>query len=281
MNNLLIKLIRKLDTWYFQRDKINKKKLKMYLNKYHNNSYCERNEKVKSISIVMPCYNHANYLSTALNSITKQTRLPDEVICIDDCSTDVTFEVLSNFYNNYSKEINIIIKRNKKNIGQSASINLGVSHANSELIMILNDDDYLMHDAIEHTLDIFNLEKDIYLLGSKSIYIYSEEHFRNLKKFTFDLTESNKYLIRKIMPENVFNFIDGREIDMMHSSCSFLKIAWEVVGGYIPNRKKRVILFSDRDFQLRVNSIFPIAILENAALAFWRINSSVDQGIFS
>lgn len=68
---------------------------------------------------------------------------------------------------------------------------------------------------------------------------------------------------------------------MSHSGLSFLKIAWETVGGYIPKIKNRVIMFSDRDFQLRVNSVYPIAIIENAALSFWRINSSVDQGLFS
>lgn len=147
--------------------------------------------------------------------------------------------------------------------------------------MILNDDDYLMHDAIEHTLNIFNSNKDIYLLGSKSLYIYRQEHFENLKKLTFGTLEKNKFLIRKIYPNDVNKYITGREIDMAHSSSSFLKIAWEAVGGYIPDIKKRVIMFSDRDFQLRVSSVFPIAIIENAALTFWRINSSVDQGIFS
>lgn len=280
MNKVVTKIFRKLDTWYFERDRINKKLLKKkYI--YHNKSFKLRNAEISSISIVVPCYNHSKYLTDALNSIIKQTRKPDEIIIIDDSSNDKTPMILNEFYSKYLNNNKIVIKRNKNNIGQSASINLGVSLASSELIMILNDDDYLMHDAIEHTLNIYNTNQDIYLLGSKSFYIYNEVHFNNLKKFTFSSLEKDEYILKKSFPEEVQNYVSGREIDMSHSSSSFLKYAWETVDGYIPNIHSRIIKYSDRDFQLRVNSIFPIAILENAALAFWRINSSVDQGLFS
>lgn len=275
------KVLRYLDKIIFQRDRVDIDKLKKYKYGLENKKLVMRPELIKNISVIVPCYNHSKYLNDALNSIINQTRLPDEIILIDDNSQDSTFEELKKFYDKHSKTTNIVIRRNKSNLGQCATINIGVASASSNLIMILNDDDYLMHDAVEHTLKIFNDNNDIYLLGSKSLYVYRQEHFANLKKLTFDSIENRHFLIRKIYPEEVEKFVTGREIDMAHSGSSFLKIAWETVGGYISKLNKRVIMYSDRDFQLRVNSVFPIAIIENAAFTFWRINSSVDAGIYS
>lgn len=277
---IIKKILRRADRIIFKRDRINLKKLIDYQEDYKNNLKT-RPKEINTVSVIIPCYNHSKYLVDALNSVMYQTRVPDEIVLIDDNSTDNTFEILKNFYTEHNAKFNIVLKKNTTNMGQCFTINKGVTLANSELIMILNDDDYLMHDAIENTLKIFNQENDIYLLGSKSIYVYRQEHFENLNKFTFGSLNKNEFIIRKIFPFEVEKFITGREIDMAHSGSSFLKVAWETVGGYISKINRRVIIFSDRDFQLRVNSAYPIAIVENAAFAFWRINSSVDQGVFS
>lgn len=278
---LIKKIYRKIDNIIFKRDKINIGKLIKYQKIYNNRKKTRNKKEINTISVIIPCYNHAQYLPFALNSIMNQTRTPDELILIDDSSKDKTFEILLNYVEKYNKQINIILRKNDANLGQSATINVAVSLASSELVMILNDDDYLMHDAIKHTLRIFNTNHDIYLLGSKSLYIYRQEHFLNMKKETFGSLENDQFLLRKVLPSEINKFVTGSEIDMSHSGSSFLKIAWETVGGYIPKINKRVIMYSDRDFQIRVNSVFPIAIVENAAFAFWRINSSVDAGIFT
>jgi GT2 family glycosyltransferase len=280
-NSLFKKVFRKIDTWYFKRNLINQNRLNGYLSAFQNKSNLTRPDLISTIAIVVPCYNHLKFIELALQSIILQSRKPNEIILMDDFSIDQTPERITEFYNKYSKTFNIIIQRNEKNIGQSESINLGISIAKSELIMILNDDDYLMHDAVEKTIHYFNQEKNIFLLGSKAVYIYNNEYLINHKKKIFDSLNDDKLVMRKSYPENVTTFTSGREIDMCHSASSFLKVAWEAVGGYYSDKNKRVIIYSDRDFQLRVNSIFPIGILDDAAFAFWRINSSVDGGLFS
>jgi hypothetical protein len=66
---------------------------------------------------------------------------------------------------------------------------------------------------------------------------------------------------------------------MCHSGQSFLRCAWEKVEGYYP-KDKRVVSFSDRDFQLRVNYFFDVGVLDYS-LAFIRGGSSVDAGLNS
>jgi hypothetical protein len=56
------------------------------------------------------------------------------------------------------------------------------------------------------------------------------------------------------------------------SGCSFLKSAWEAVGGFY-SFKKRVCSYDDRDFQMRVSALFDVAVIQEP-LTFYRINSS-------
>lgn len=107
VESLLKKILRKIDKIIFKRDRVNHKLLKIYQNNYHEKVKV-RPERIKSISVIVPCYNHSKYLKDALNSILNQTRLPDEVILIDDNSTDSTLQVLQRFSEDYKKTINII-----------------------------------------------------------------------------------------------------------------------------------------------------------------------------
>jgi hypothetical protein len=68
---------------------------------------------------------------------------------------------------------------------------------------------------------------------------------------------------------------------MTHSGSCFFKVAWEAVGGYQAVKAKRVVPFSDRDFQLRINAVWPVAVAYETPLTLWREGSSVDAGINS
>ncbi|MDI6704410.1 MAG: glycosyltransferase family A protein [bacterium] len=53
--------------------------------------------KSKSISVVIPCYNYGHFLGEAIESVLIQTRKPNEILVLDDGSTDNTFEVASQY----------------------------------------------------------------------------------------------------------------------------------------------------------------------------------------
>jgi hypothetical protein len=147
--------------------------------------------------------------------------------------------------------------------------------------MVLNDDDYLMHDAVERMESLFAENRSLQLIGTKCVYFYNDDYLRNHRKLVTDSLLSTTLNLRVSQPSDVLGFHTGEEIDMSHSGCTFTKEAWRVVGGYRPAWRERVVMPADRDFQIRVNALFPIAVVENAAFAFWRVNSSVDQGLFS
>ncbi len=69
------------------------------------------------LTTLIPCYNHAKTIKQVLNSIINQSYLPDELIIVNDCSTDNSQEVIDSFYEEHKVKINIKIFINKKNQG--------------------------------------------------------------------------------------------------------------------------------------------------------------------
>lgn len=232
-----------------------------------------------SLSIVVPCFGHAAYLPDTLESIVAQTRRPDEVVFVDDGSPDDTAEILQAFSASHRDRAGerFVLLTNEANVGQAASLNRGISAASSELIMILNDDDYLMHDAVEAMMALFEQHRDVALIGAHSIHFAGHEALVGAPK------QSTAYAVPALplvlhRPEDVSRYRNYIDLNMTHSGSCFRKVAWEAVGGYCVDKTRRIVPFSDRDFQLRVNAMWPVAVADKTPFSFWRNDSSVDAG---
>jgi GT2 family glycosyltransferase len=222
------------------------------------------------------------YLPEMLASIAAQTRPPDEVIFVDDSSPDGSRDVLGAFIANRQgvagRRLDLII--NDRNMGQSASLNRGVAAASSDLIMILNDDDYLMHDAVETMLALFGRYRGVALIGANHVSFAGHEVLANAPKMSVDQVPSGRRSVIR-GPEQVKGYRLADDLSMTHSGLCFLKVAWEAVGGYRADKQQRVVSSSDRDFQIRVNALFPVVAALDIPLAFWRNDSSVDGDLLS
>jgi glycosyltransferase involved in cell wall biosynthesis len=118
-----------------------------------------------SISIIIPAYNVEKYLKAAMDSIKEQSELPDEVILIDDGSTDRTLKVAKAFEFPVPYQVVSI-----ENGGQGNARNLGVSLASSEYVHFFDSDDLLTKNFISSIKDQIRHNKcpDIILFSGKS-----------------------------------------------------------------------------------------------------------------
>lgn len=235
-----------------------------------------------TLSLVVPCFRHAEHLPDLLDSIVAQTRPADEVIFVDDASPDSTNDVLTAFVATRPglDETRYVILVNERNLGQAASLNRAIAAATSELVMVANDDDYLMHDAIESMLALFAQNRGVALIGAHCIYFAGHEALVAAPKLTGAYGPPGMPLVIH-RPEDVSGYRHYNDLNMTHSSCSYFKTAWEAVGGYRADKKSRVVPFSDRDFQLRVNAVWPVAVAYETPFSLWRTDASVDQGLNS
>lgn len=99
------------------------------------------------VSVIIPTFNNAQYIQTAINSVLIQN-VSYEIIVVDDCSNDGTDNVIKEYCN--LKNFHYI--RNKKNLGVAESRNIGVRKAVGYYIAFLDADDYWLYNKLEKQL---------------------------------------------------------------------------------------------------------------------------------
>jgi glycosyltransferase involved in cell wall biosynthesis len=111
----------------------------------------------KTISVIIPTYNYAQYLDDAVNSALSQTLPPKEVIVVDDGSTDNTESVLRMFGDKirYFKQ---------ENAGVSAARNRGFGESTGDFIAFFDADDIWELDKLEKQLTVFDMDHEIGLV---------------------------------------------------------------------------------------------------------------------
>ncbi len=95
-----------------------------------------------NLSIIMPVYNAEKYLNKCLDSFLKYLTVNDELIIINDCSTDESLKIIKN-YQNENVDKNIVLINNDKNIGAGLSRNKALEIANGKYIGFIDADDYV------------------------------------------------------------------------------------------------------------------------------------------
>ncbi|CDR34636.1 glycosyltransferase family 2 protein [Criblamydia sequanensis] len=94
------------------------------------------------ISVVIPCFNAGNYLLEALESVSRQTFLPKEIIVIDDGSTDDSIKKAKSSYPS-------VIFYHQSNKGPGSARNLGALNSKSEALCFLDADDLFEKTKLE------------------------------------------------------------------------------------------------------------------------------------
>ena len=97
------------------------------------------------VSIIMPSYNTAKFISETIDSVLMQTYTNWELIIVDDCSTDNTDEVVKSFLS----DDRIKYIKNEKNSGAAFSRNRALREANGKWIAFLDSDDLWHPEKLE------------------------------------------------------------------------------------------------------------------------------------
>lgn len=103
------------------------------------------------VSIIMGTYNSAPYVEAAIHSALNQSISNIEIIAVDDCSTDDTFEIVQRMAEQDSR---IKPYRMSANGGPGASRNVAVSHAVGTWVAVQDSDDLMHPRRLERMLDI-------------------------------------------------------------------------------------------------------------------------------
>ncbi|MDE1798481.1 MAG: glycosyltransferase family 2 protein, partial [Candidatus Micrarchaeota archaeon] len=99
------------------------------------------------ISVVIPSHNYARFLPQLLTSLARQGRKPAEIIVVDNGSSDGTGALLARLWKTSPIPLRMIIQR--QSIGRPRARNEGIAAARSELVFLIDADDWAAPDALE------------------------------------------------------------------------------------------------------------------------------------
>lgn len=123
------------------------------------------------VSIIVPCYNHADYLQQRLRSIIEQTYVNIEIILLDDCSNDGSQDILRTFADEHPHITTLIV--NQANSGQPfGQWARGLQAAKGELVWIAESDDFCAQNFLAELVPQFN-NRGVMLALGRTLFVDS------------------------------------------------------------------------------------------------------------
>ena len=149
-------------------------------------------------SVIIPNYNYGHFIAGAIQSVLNQTISVDEIIIVDDGSTDNSRDVIESFGHR-------VISVFQTNQGQAAAISAGFSRASGDIIFLLDSDDFFMPNKIE-------IIKKLYEENEKAQWIFHDllivnnNTIPNLSNEVLDMQKISHIDERKSMERGKINY---------------------------------------------------------------------------
>ncbi len=178
----------------------------------------------KKISIIIPCYNDADFIEASVQSALNQTYENKEIIVVDDGSDQKTKAVLKSL----EPKITLLIVQENK--GTSAARNAGIEVATGEYILVLDSDDYFKPEFCGRAVQVFINKPDV-----KIVTCYANWFNDN----SYQIFKPRGGLFENILLNNI-----------AMGSSMFKKIDWKTVEGY---DEKMIKGFEDWEFYIRLH----------------------------
>ncbi|WP_165775197.1 glycosyltransferase family 2 protein [Mameliella alba] len=191
------------------------------------------------LSVVVPLYNKRAFIGRALASIAAQEVQPEEVIVVDDGSTDGSAEVVSDF-----KGLPIRLIR-QQNAGVSVARNRGIAYARCDWVAFLDADDEYLPGAIKSMRDARDMYPGASVVFGRSVHgvpepAMSAQHY-------------------ELVPD-YFDYLLGKGAHEMHSSSVLVrKAAIEAAGLFPPG----ICIGEDTDTWMRLGCLFSLVRIDS------------------
>jgi glycosyltransferase involved in cell wall biosynthesis len=209
------------------------------------------------ISILLPAYNHEQFISRTLDSILADNYPNKELIIIDDGSTDNTGKILEKWIEEHKNHFKIIFE-SRNNKGVTSTLNDLINLCSGEYLVFIHSDDYLLQDGIIKRYLYLCRNTDKSAVFADCIVVDGENRL---------ITESGL---------TGFYNADKRKLYADESLKKEIISNWSVPGGTLMVKKKVYdsfkynphYLVEDLDFYLRMSSLNQIGFLDEKVSAY-------------
>jgi glycosyltransferase involved in cell wall biosynthesis len=187
-----------------------------------------------TVGVVITTFNHARFLGEAIASVLAQTRRPDEIIVVDDGSTDDPAAVVGDFLG-----VRVIRQENR---GLSAARNTGLRNCMTSNVVFLDADDRLLPAAVEVGLAYASRRADCAFVYGGYRVISEDGQSRGVDTYHPIIGDAHLALLR------------GNRIGM-HATVLYRRDCLTEVGGFDETLRR----CEDYDLYLRIAQRYPIS----------------------
>ena len=209
-----------------------------------------------SVSIVIPFHNGSRWIERALVSVQNQTIPPNEVIVVNDGSSEEESGFLVSLQKRYEFQI-----LNQENSGQSAARNLGVSKAASDYICLLDQDDYYLPKHNQILLENTDFDDPKFGFSYGDLWRSNEAG---------QILSHSSINVKMKHPHTSLKTLVGKNMFIVPSATLISKTAFLAVGGFDPELRG----YEDDDLFLRFFLAGYSHRFTPEAVTVWTMNTS-------
>lgn len=154
------------------------------------------------VSIIIPVYNVAEYISDCLKSVLHQTYKDLEIIIVNDCTKDNSMTIIEGFLKESETVIPYKIIEHVQNQGLSAARNTGIKNSTGNYLYFLDSDDEITPDCISSLLSSVSSCNCDMVIGDYKV-VGSNDFFPPLK-IKSSIINNKKSIIRSYMKERIY-----------------------------------------------------------------------------
>lgn len=176
----------------------------------------EPNNDKAFVSVIIPCFRCSNTIERAFASILAQTKIPKEVILVDDFSCDGTLDILRNIFIKYPDFVKLI--ELNRNVGAASARNMGWSVSRQPYIAFLDADDSWHKDKIKIQYEYMVNNPTVSLSGHQCNYKTERKNIiENLNQLNVTIINAKSLLFKNpfstptvmLKRDIPFQFVEG------------------------------------------------------------------------
>ena len=183
------------------------------------------------VTVLLPVYNGAAYITAAIQSVLDQTMDDFELLVVDDCSSDDSTAIVAGF-----GDPRIRVLRNEQNLGQIGSLNRGLTEARAPYVARLDQDDRCRPERLERQAAVLDAEPRVGLVGTLMDIVDDED--RPISRTRGRLDDYVDFIFAAVT----------NQLPLGHPSVMFRRDAVLALGGYDGS----VALAEDQDLWRRL-----------------------------
>ena len=193
-------------------------------------------------SVIIPLFNKEKFVENAVNSILQQTFSDFEIIIVEDCSSDKSWNVVSKINSDKIK-----ILQHDKNKGLSASRNTGIKNSNARFVTFLDADDVWKPTYLEKIRALIAQFPDAKLWATNYEELYPNNVIVQPKNNSTNIEKDTM----------IADFFQTSLAQPLYCSCSLCveKSVFNTIGYY----DEKITFGEDIDFNIRANNRFKLA----------------------